>query len=148
MSGHLSKLYLSHKTGLHTEKEKLWPKWDLKFKYPATDFVLMHDLCWHQLSKDQWCVFTYCAPTQKRQSSKDYWDYSLTIPIMHLPMHAKAGMNDVISHVGSIFSANKFAALVTFGGINIINVSGEKGKINSIFYCGLVKQFNVCVQNL
>ena len=67
---------------------------------------------------------------------------------MHLPMHAKAGMNDVISHVGSIFSANKFAALVTFGGINIINVSGEKGKINSIFYCGLVKQFNVCVQNL
>ena len=42
--------------------------------------------------------------------------------------------NDVISHVGSIFSANKFAALITFGGINNLNVSrGEKGQ-NKLYF--------------
>ena len=42
--------------------------------------------------------------------------------------------NDVISHVGSIFSAYKFAALVTFGGINNLNVSGgEKGQ-NKLYF--------------
>ena len=42
--------------------------------------------------------------------------------------------NDVFSHVGSIFSANKFAALVTFEEINNLNVSGgEKGQ-NKIYF--------------
>ena len=55
-------------------------------------------------------------------------------------------MNDVIRHVGSIFCLNKFVALVTFAGRNIINVSGGEEKQNKlIFHCDLVKQFQLCV---
>lgn len=42
--------------------------------------------------------------------------------------------NDVISHVGSIFSANKLAALVTFGGINNLNASGGETGQNKLYF--------------
>ena len=42
--------------------------------------------------------------------------------------------NDVISHVGSIFGANKFAALVTFGGINSLNASGGEIGQNKLYF--------------
>ena len=87
----------SHMIGLHRKKESLWPKWDLKFKYHATDFVLMHDLCWLQLSKDQWCVLTYCASTQRRQSRKDYWDCSVFILITCLCLPKKAWMTSFVT---------------------------------------------------
>ena len=45
------------------------------------------------------------------------------------------GMNDVIRHVGSIFCVNKFVALVTFAGRNIINrVSGGEERQNKLYF--------------
>ena len=43
-------------------------------------------------------------------------------------------MNDVIRHVGSIFCLNKFVALVTFAGRNIINVSGGEERQNKLYF--------------
>ena len=58
-------------------------------------------------------------------------------------------MNDVIRHVGSMFCVNKFVALVTFAGRNIINVSGGEERQNKLYFplgsCETVSV--VCAQN-
>ena len=66
---------------------------------------------------------------QRKESNRAKITGIVQLLFLSLAHVCQSRHNDVISHVGSIFSANKFVAPVTFGGINNLNVSGgEKGQ--------------------
>ena len=83
----------SHMIGLHKDREKLLPGWDLRFRNYATGFVLMDRFFCLQLSKDQRRVLTdsYCASTAKKAIEQRLLGF-LNYNSYHLPMYAKPGM--------------------------------------------------------
>ena len=112
--------------------EKLSPGWDLNIKHHATDFVLMRDFCYLQLSKDQRRVLadSYCASTAKKAIEQRLLGL-LIYNSNHFPKYSKPGM----AYVASIFCVNEFVALVTFSsGTNIMNVSAAELRQNKLYF--------------